>query len=264
VRFANHGTGAHILPPAKAEAASRAFSMLGNDAPPERLIEAVESSLACQKAEAASVTFTEACGTYVAARSHRTKNHVSEIRSLAQKFNGIAAKLRIGSWTGSRMRKSSRFLKECRRSGAWPTRLQKAGPASRSKTGSSSSLQAESNGAELTEARPQVDLFKERIAAANKAETADICREIREAQMDLWEREELAKVVKGSLQIPIADARNMLKPPRQVVEWSGERPFDCLGQAAGVTYFFTRHTREVFEISRGTQSTHLLRLTPLR
>src|SRR5262245_4575644 len=57
MQLAKHGASAPILPPAQADSALRAFAMLGKDAAPETLLDAVREYLARHNTRLASVAF---------------------------------------------------------------------------------------------------------------------------------------------------------------------------------------------------------------
>ena len=96
-RFLNHGTAAPTLPPGQSDLAARAFQLLGAaNQPHETIIAAVKLYLAKVKAEAASVTFTEACEAFATAKVHRTPRHLADIRRLPDRFSGIAKRLISG------------------------------------------------------------------------------------------------------------------------------------------------------------------------
>ena len=96
-RFLNHGTAAPTLPPGQSDLAARAFQLLGAAGQPhEAIIAAVKLYLAKVEAEAASVTFAEACEAFTAAKAHRSPRHLADIRRLPERFSAIADKLIAG------------------------------------------------------------------------------------------------------------------------------------------------------------------------
>src|SRR6266567_2556899 len=59
-QLAQHGTGTRVLPPAQADSAVRAFAMLGEDAAPETLLDAVREYVGRHNTRLASVAFEDA------------------------------------------------------------------------------------------------------------------------------------------------------------------------------------------------------------
>src|SRR6266487_4667409 len=59
-QLTQHGTATRILPPARADSAVRAFAMLGEDAAPETLLDAVREYLGRHNTRLASVPFEDA------------------------------------------------------------------------------------------------------------------------------------------------------------------------------------------------------------
>ena len=96
-RFLNHGTAAPTLPPGQSDLAARAFQLLtAAEQPHDAIISAVKLYLGKVKAEAASVTFTEACEAFATAKAHRSARHLADIRRLPERFSDIAARLVSG------------------------------------------------------------------------------------------------------------------------------------------------------------------------
>ena len=93
-RFLNHGTAAPTLPPGQSDLAARAFRLLdAANQPHETIIAAVNLYLDKVKAEAASVTFTEACEAFATAKAHRSPRHLADIRRLPERFPDISDRL---------------------------------------------------------------------------------------------------------------------------------------------------------------------------
>lgn len=90
------GKSDRILPPVKARFAVRAFDLLGRK-PPEELIQAVKAWIAEKDHASKSVTFMEACSTFVTSpsKSHLTEKYRWHFRNYPKRFVRIASKLLV-------------------------------------------------------------------------------------------------------------------------------------------------------------------------
>ena len=91
-QLAQHGTGAQILPPAKADAAIRAFAMLGKDAAPETLLDAVREHINRHKTRAASVTFEGAFKAFAAAQP-RSASYAQALRQYQTRLSALHGRM---------------------------------------------------------------------------------------------------------------------------------------------------------------------------
>ena len=87
-QVAQHGTGAQILPPAQADAAVRAFTLLGNDAAPETLLDAVREYVDRHKTRSASVPFEDAFKAFADAQP-RSASYAQALRQYQTRLTAL-------------------------------------------------------------------------------------------------------------------------------------------------------------------------------
>lgn len=85
-RIVQHGTGAQILPPAQADAAVRAFAILGENAAPETLLEAVREYVNRHKTRLASVPFKDAFKQFADAQP-RSPSYAQSLRQFRARLS---------------------------------------------------------------------------------------------------------------------------------------------------------------------------------
>jgi integrase len=91
-RFLQHGTGTRILPPAQADCAVRAFAMLGEDAAPETLLDAVREYLNRHKTRLASVSFEDAFEQFSAAQP-RSASYTQSLRQFRARLAALHGRM---------------------------------------------------------------------------------------------------------------------------------------------------------------------------
>jgi len=91
-QVAQHGTGAQILPPAQADAAVRAFTLLGNDAAPETLLDAVREYVDRHKTRSASVPFEDAFKAFADAQP-RSASYAQALRQYQTRLTALHGRM---------------------------------------------------------------------------------------------------------------------------------------------------------------------------
>jgi integrase len=87
-QLAQHGTGTRILPPAQADSAVRAFAMLGKDAAPEVLLDAVREYVARYNTRLASVPFEDAFKQFAGAQP-RSASYTQSLRQYQARLSAL-------------------------------------------------------------------------------------------------------------------------------------------------------------------------------
>ena len=91
-QLAQYGAGARILPPAEADAAVRAFSMLGEDAAPETLLDAVREYVDRHNTRLASMPFEDAFEQF--ARSQpRSNSYAQSLRQFQARLTSLHGRM---------------------------------------------------------------------------------------------------------------------------------------------------------------------------
>jgi integrase len=91
-QFLQHGAGASVLPPAQADSAVRAFAMLGKDATPETLLEAVREYMERHKRRLASVPFEDAFEQFAGAQP-RSESYTRSLRQFRARLAGLHGRM---------------------------------------------------------------------------------------------------------------------------------------------------------------------------
>lgn len=91
-RLIEHGTGTRILPPAQADSAIRAFAMLGDDAAPETLLEAVREYIARHNTRLASVPFEDAFRQFADAQP-RSASYGQSLRQYQARLSALHGRM---------------------------------------------------------------------------------------------------------------------------------------------------------------------------
>jgi integrase len=91
-RVVQHGTSTQILPPAQADAVVRAFTMLGKDAAPETLLDAVREYLNRHKMRLASVPFEDAFKAFAAAQP-RSASYAQALRQYQTRLGALHGRM---------------------------------------------------------------------------------------------------------------------------------------------------------------------------
>jgi len=90
-QLAQHGTGARILP-AQADSAVRAFAMLGKDAAPETLLDAVREYINRHKTRLASLAFEDAFKQFTDAQL-RSASYAQSLRQFRARLNALHGRM---------------------------------------------------------------------------------------------------------------------------------------------------------------------------
>jgi integrase len=91
-KFVEHGANAHILPPAQAEAATRAFALLGDTAGPETLIEAAREYVERHNTRLASVPFEDAFRQFAEAQK-RSGSYAQSLRQYQARLSSLHGRM---------------------------------------------------------------------------------------------------------------------------------------------------------------------------
>jgi integrase len=91
-KFVEHGTSARILPPTQADAATRAFALLGADATPEILIEAAREYVERHNTRLASVPFEEAFRQFTDAQT-RSGSYAQSLRQYKARLSSLHGRM---------------------------------------------------------------------------------------------------------------------------------------------------------------------------
>ena len=91
-QLAQHGTGTRILPPAQADSAVRAFAMLGEDAAPETLLDAVREYINSHKTRLASVPFEDAFKQFADAQP-RSASYSQSLRQFRARLTALHGRM---------------------------------------------------------------------------------------------------------------------------------------------------------------------------
>jgi integrase len=92
-QLARHGAGTRILPPAQADAAVRAFAMLGGkDAAPETLLDAVREHINRHKTRSTSVVFEDAFKQFAAAQP-RSASYAQALRQYQTRLSALHGRM---------------------------------------------------------------------------------------------------------------------------------------------------------------------------
>src|SRR5206468_4138377 len=91
-QFLQHGTGTRILPPAQADSAIRAFAMLGKDAAPETLLDAVREYINRHKTRLASVPFEDAFKQFADAQP-RSASYSQSLRQFRARLSALHGRM---------------------------------------------------------------------------------------------------------------------------------------------------------------------------
>jgi integrase len=92
MQLAKHGTSAPILPPAQADSAARAFAMLGKDAAPETLLEAVREYLDRHNTRLASLPFENAFEQFAAVQP-RSESYTRSLRQFRERLTALHGRM---------------------------------------------------------------------------------------------------------------------------------------------------------------------------
>jgi integrase len=91
-QLAQHGTGTRILPPAQADSAVRAFAMLGKDAAPETLLDAVREYVGRHNTRLASVPFEDAFRQFADAQP-RSESYARSLRQYRARLGALHGRM---------------------------------------------------------------------------------------------------------------------------------------------------------------------------
>jgi integrase len=91
-QFLQHGTGTRILPPAQADSAVRAFAMLGENAAPETLLDAVREYINRHKTRLASVPFEDAFKQFTDAQP-RSASYSQSLRQFRARLSALHGRM---------------------------------------------------------------------------------------------------------------------------------------------------------------------------
>jgi integrase len=91
-QLAQHGNGARILPPAQADAALRAFAMLGEDSKPENLLDAVRDYVNRRNTRLASVPFEDAFKQFADAQP-RSASYAQSLRQFQARLDVLHGRM---------------------------------------------------------------------------------------------------------------------------------------------------------------------------
>jgi integrase len=91
-QLVRHGTGTRVLPPAKADAAVRAYTMLGKDTAPETLLDAVREYLNRHKMRLASVPFEVAFKQFTDAQP-RSASYGQSLRQYQARLSALHGRM---------------------------------------------------------------------------------------------------------------------------------------------------------------------------
>lgn len=92
IRSAQHGAGMEILPPAQAIAAVRSFAMLGEDAAPETLLEAVREYIERHNTRLASLPFEDAFKQFADAQP-RSASYAQSLRQFQARLTALHGRM---------------------------------------------------------------------------------------------------------------------------------------------------------------------------
>src|SRR6516165_1204975 len=91
-QVAQHGTGIRILPPAQADSVVRAFAMLGENAAPETLLDAVREYINRHKTRLASVPFEDAFKQFAGAQP-RSPSYAQSLRQFQARLSALHGRM---------------------------------------------------------------------------------------------------------------------------------------------------------------------------